>query len=423
MMTDPENTPPGSRFPLLPGVHSRMVDTARLRQHVYTSGPAEGEPVLLVHGNASSARFFETLMAALPQYSIVAPDLRGYGASEALTVDATRGLHDYSDDLDALVTTLGWTRFHVLGWSLGGCIAMQYTIDHPERVRSLVLHATGSPFGYGGSHGPDGTPNYEDVAGSGGGLISPLVTERYVAQDSSADSPFAPRSGLRTLIVKPTFTLEPLREDILVEQMLLMKIGEQYYPGDAVPSPNWPFSGPGLYGSNNALSPKYGNQSALGDLVNGPPILWVRGADDQLVSDMAAADPAALGKLGVIPGWPGDAVCPPQPMLAQIRAVLDRYAANGGAYREHVFTDCGHAPLLEHADEFRTLLQEFIAAHPITAPAATPASASPETPKTPETADISGTPAPVPPAEAISSTTAATPERRSRRGLLGFLRR
>ena len=354
--------PPGSRYPLLPGVRSRMVLTPRLTLHVYESGPEDGEPLVLVHGNASSARFFEELLVALADhYHVFAPDMRGYGASEVKVVDATRGLRDYADDVHALVETLGLGRFDLLGWSLGGNITMQYVLDHPDRVKTLTLHATGSPYGYGGTHGPDGIPNYDDFAGSGGGLISPQVVARYQARDFTADSPFSPRSGLRNIIVKPTFHLAPAREDALVEQMLLMTIGEQYYPGDSVPSPNWPFSGPGLYGSNNALSPKYPNASALGDLGGGPPILWIRGADDQLVADMAAVDPATLGKLGVIPGWPGDAVCPPQPMVAQIRAVLERYATNGGRCQEVVLADCGHAPLLEKPQEFLDHFLRFLA--------------------------------------------------------------
>src|SRR5579863_10448005 len=111
-----QGCPPGSRFPLLPGVRSRMVPTPRLVQHVYESGPADGERLLLIHGNASSARFFEELMAAMPEYTIVAPDLRGYGATELARVDATRGLRDYADDIEALAQTLGWDRFHLLGW-------------------------------------------------------------------------------------------------------------------------------------------------------------------------------------------------------------------------------------------------------------------------------------------------------------------
>lgn len=362
----PSATPNGSRYPLLPGVRAMMVDTDRLRQHIYANdGRAGSERLLMVHGNASSARFFEEFIAALPEYTIIAPDLRGYGASEAKPADARRGLRDFSDDLESLVMALGWDRFHLLGWSLGGNIAMQYAIDHPERDASLTFHATGSPYGYGGSHGDDGAPNFADFAGSGGGLISPAVVERYTAQDFTADSPLSARSALRNLIVKPTFTFSPEREDALVEQMLKMTIGDHFYPGDSVPSANWPFSGPGVWGSNNALSPKYGNLSGLAEMHPQPPILWVRGADDAMVSDTAAVDPAALGKLGVIPGWPGEDVCPPQPMLRQVRATLDRYRANGGSYEERILDDCGHSPLLEKPEEFRALFRRFLGAHPI----------------------------------------------------------
>jgi pimeloyl-ACP methyl ester carboxylesterase len=355
--------PPRSRYPLSPGVRSRVVQTARLATHIYESGPDGGPPLVLVHGNASSARFYEQLMVALPEYHIYAPDLRGYGASESKTVDASRGVRDYADDVHALAETLGLATFHLLGWSLGGCVAMQYVIDHPKRVRALTLHATGSPFGYGGSQGADGRPNYEDFAGSGGGLISAEVVARYQAKDFTADSPVAPRNGLRQFVVKPTSTIMPEWEDALVEQMLMMVIGDEYYPGDTgQQSPNWPYITPGRYGSNNAISPKNCDLSPLADVRGGPPILWVRGVDDQVVSDGALLDPATLGKLGVIPGWPGEEVCPPQPMLAQIRAMLDRYAANGGRYQEVVLDDCGHAPLIEKREEFVATLRPFLGA-------------------------------------------------------------
>lgn len=354
--------PPGSRFALLPGVRSRFVQTSRLTQHIYESGNPGATPIMLIHGNASSARFFEALMASpsMAGYHMVAPDLRGYGASQPAPADARRGLRDFSDDVRALAEALRWNSFHLLGWSLGGNIAMQYVTDHPASALSLTLHATGSPYGFGGTRGPDGQSNFDDAAGSGGGLISPEVVKRYLAKDFGTDSPFSPRNGLRQIIVKPTFTLAPEREDALVEQMLMMVIGNQFYPGDLVASPNWPLFAPGVFGSNNALSPRYPNQSALGDLRDGPPILWVRGADDQLVSDTSAGDPATLGMLGYIPDWPGQDVCPPQPMLAQIRAVLDRYAANGGSYREVVMADCAHSPLIEHAAEFQALFTAFL---------------------------------------------------------------
>lgn len=353
--------PPHSRFALMPGVRSHVVTTARLRHHVYEAGSPGAEPIVLVHGNASSARFYEQLLARLgTTYYAIAPDMRGYGASEAKPLDATRGLRDFSDDLAALVAAIGLTEFHLIGWSLGGNIAMQFTIDHPELVKTLLLEATGSPFGYGCTHGPEGSLNVDDFAGSGAGLINPEIVARFQAKDESADSNFSPRSVMRHLYVKPGFAYDPAWEDALVEQMSMLQIGDQFYPGDSVRSPNWPFKGPGVYGANNALSPKYCRLTDLADLRVKPPILWVHGADDQVVSDHALVDPGALGKMGLIPDWPGDDAYPPQPMLAQIRALLDRYQANGGHYREEILPNCGHSSHIEHPDAFIALLERHI---------------------------------------------------------------
>jgi pimeloyl-ACP methyl ester carboxylesterase len=84
-----------------------------------------------------------------------------------------------------------------------------------------------------------------------------------------------------------------------------------------------------------------------------PPILWIRGADDQIVGDASLFDLGVLGKLGALPGWPGDDIFPPQPMIAQTRAVFERYRQAGGTYREVVFENCGHSPHIEYPTEWR----------------------------------------------------------------------
>src|SRR5919202_6576189 len=105
------------------GVGSEVVATSRLETHVLTSGPEYGVPVLFVHGNASSSRFFDETLAALAslsRYRGLAPDLRGFGDSETKPLDARRGLGDFSDDLHALALTLDLEEFHLVGWSAGG---------------------------------------------------------------------------------------------------------------------------------------------------------------------------------------------------------------------------------------------------------------------------------------------------------------
>ena len=55
-----------STVPTLPGITSQMVPTSRIQVHLLTSGPKEGAPVIFIHGNASSATFWEEIMLKLP---------------------------------------------------------------------------------------------------------------------------------------------------------------------------------------------------------------------------------------------------------------------------------------------------------------------------------------------------------------------
>ena len=77
---------------------------------------------------------------------------------------------------------------------------------------------------------------------------------------------------------------------------------------------------------------------------------WLRATVDQVVSDRSMFDLATLGELGVVPGWPGADVMPPQPMETQLRAVLQRYAGNGGRWREVELDGVAHGIPLEVPD-------------------------------------------------------------------------
>ena len=113
---------------------------------------------------------------------------------------------------------------------------------------------------------------------------------------------------------------------------------------------------------NNAFSGRWCNTSALADLPVKPPVLWLRGDNDQVISDASMFDFGTLGQLGAVPGWPGPDVFPPQPQLAQTRAMLERYRAGGGSVREQVFEGCGHCPPIERSAEVRELLLAHVRA-------------------------------------------------------------
>ncbi len=347
--------------PTLPGVTPKIITTDRIRTRVLLSGPDDGAPVLFLHGNASSATWWEETMVALPPgFRGIAPDQRGFGdADPQKKVDATRGPGDWAADAVALLDHLGLEKAHIAGVSLGGCVVWRMLMDYPERFLTAALVDSGSPFGFGGTKDIAGTPCYDDYAGSGGGLVNAEFIKRLMAQDRSMDSQFSPRLALRTLVVKPPFI--PWREEELLTSMFSAHLGERDTPGDFVRSPNWPYVAPGVWGPANALSPKYmGGVERLYAAKPKVNVLWVRGSHDLAVSDTAASCPGALGSMGVIPNWPGMQVYPPQPMLGQIRAVLDKYAASGGSYKEVVIQDAGHVPFIEKPEAFNAVFHAHI---------------------------------------------------------------
>jgi pimeloyl-ACP methyl ester carboxylesterase len=344
---------------LLPGVRSRTVDTSRLRVHFLEAGPEEGIPVVLIHGNLATGRFYEHVMAGAPErYRFIAPDMRGFGDTERVPIDATRGLRDWADDAHALLRALGVERPpHLAGWSTGGAAIANYAVDRP--AASLTFIDPVSPYGFGGVRA-DGTPCHPDWAGSGGGTGSPEFTQRIAAGDRSADSPFSPRSVMNSSYWSPGHREPAEREEVLVAEVLKSVTGQDGYPGDLTPSDHWPGFAPGTRGILNALSGKYCRWSDIVDLNPKPPVLWTHGTEDIVVADGSAWEMGTLGKLGAVPGWPGEEVFPPQPMVTQIRAVLERYREAGGRVETELFEGSGHGPLFDAADRWRARFFAFL---------------------------------------------------------------
>lgn len=351
-----------STVPTLPGITSKMIDTPRIKMHVLFSEPENGTPVVFIHGNASSAAFWEETMLNLPQrFRGIALDLRGYGDTEDKLIDATRGLMDWADDVLGLMQTLGLNKYHVVGHSLGGMLLFTLIGLDSANILSATLVDPGSPYGFGGTKDVDGAPCHPDFAGSGGGVVNPEFPKLIAAGDRSSSNPQAsPRVVMNSFYWKPPFI--PRREEDLLSSLLTEKIGPDKYPGDFVPSVNWPNVAPGKFGPINASSPKYVGDSVKRfiDAKPKPPILWVRGDSDQIVGDNSLFDLGTLGKLGLVPGWPGDEICPPQPMVSQTRKVLEKYAAQGGLYREVVIAEAGHSPYIEKPAEFMEALLSIL---------------------------------------------------------------
>lgn len=117
-------------------------DGVRIRYVVQGSGP----PVLLVHGMALSAELGWASLGILDslatRYTVIAPDLRGHGASEKPKSPGAYGIH-FVNDLVRLLDHLQMQRAHVVGYSMGSVIALKLLTTHPERVLSAVLAGGG----------------------------------------------------------------------------------------------------------------------------------------------------------------------------------------------------------------------------------------------------------------------------------------
>ncbi|MEL7369671.1 MAG: alpha/beta hydrolase [Myxococcota bacterium] len=113
----------------------------------WTFGDPAGRPLLCLHGFLDHGASFRFMAEHLPDFFVVAPDMRGHGHSDWVGAGGYYHFYDYYDDCRALVAELGWKHFDLLGHSMGGSISTALAALSPEHVTSLVLlEGMGPPF-------------------------------------------------------------------------------------------------------------------------------------------------------------------------------------------------------------------------------------------------------------------------------------
>lgn len=125
------------------------MEAGGLRTAVEVTG--SGPPVVLLHGGIANRSIWRPQVAALRhEYTVVTYDLRGHGETRTIEDCPAAGPAGttrieaypprlYAEDLEALAQSLGLESFSLVGLSLGGLIAQEYALAHPERVRALVI--------------------------------------------------------------------------------------------------------------------------------------------------------------------------------------------------------------------------------------------------------------------------------------------
>jgi pimeloyl-ACP methyl ester carboxylesterase len=126
------------------------VDGGELRVGVWDAAPDESASatvpgdVLVVHGVTSSHLAWPFVVDRLPGVRVIAPDLRGRGASNSISGPA--GMRAHAADLAATLDALGVDRIAVVGHSMGAFVAVVFAHLYPERVSRLVLIDGGMPL-------------------------------------------------------------------------------------------------------------------------------------------------------------------------------------------------------------------------------------------------------------------------------------
>jgi pimeloyl-ACP methyl ester carboxylesterase len=121
------------------GFHNEYTTIRGNRIHYYEGG-GSGAPVVLVHGLGSRAEDWANLMQQLKQagFHVYAIDLLGYGRS-ARPANASYSIPEEAQYIEEFLAQRGLQKVNLVGWSMGGWVAMRVALDQPARIARLVL--------------------------------------------------------------------------------------------------------------------------------------------------------------------------------------------------------------------------------------------------------------------------------------------
>lgn len=149
----------------------------------------EGQPIVLIHGITNSCQSWEPAMERLARdYDVIAPDLPGHGGSDRQRGDHSLGAHACM--MRDLLHVLEVERATIVGHSLGGGIAMQFSYQFPEMLERLVLVSSGGL-------GREVSPLIRGAALPFAEQVLPLLTAKPLVEAGSAVAGLLGRVGLQ----------------------------------------------------------------------------------------------------------------------------------------------------------------------------------------------------------------------------------
>jgi pimeloyl-ACP methyl ester carboxylesterase len=162
-----------------------------------------GEPLLLIMGLSGHHQVWgEPFLAALAaEYDVVAFDHRGIGESDR--AEAEFSITDLADDAAGVIEGIGWTSAHVFGISLGGMVAQQLALRHPELVRTLAIGCS--------------------YAGGRGSTMESPGLPRVLSAMMTHDPDLVARAGFEAN-VSPAYTADPAHFEEFKRNALAVKV-------------------------------------------------------------------------------------------------------------------------------------------------------------------------------------------------------
>jgi proline iminopeptidase len=226
--------------------------------NTYVQG--QGFPILAIHGHPGSGRSLSVFTNHLSKrFQTLAPDLRGYGKSR---FHGNFVMQDHLTDLEALLDRYAITKCLVLGWSLGGILAMELALRMPERITGLILVATAArPYG---NHPP---VTWQDNVYTGIAALLSIINPSWRWNIET----FGKRSLFRYLIQQHTAT------------------AYQYIAQQAVPA-YWQTSAAATRALSTALRSKYNRLTEIENLHC--PSLVLAGAQDRHITVASSLETA-----------------------------------------------------------------------------------------------------------------------------------
>jgi pimeloyl-ACP methyl ester carboxylesterase len=117
-------------------IQSQTINVKGLAIRFLTGG--KGDPLIIIHGGSEgAAAWMKNILVLAKKYTIFVPDMPGFGLSQS--IEGNYCISEMVDFVDSFADIIGLKSFFLMGHSLGGGIALHYTLKYPSKIRKLVL--------------------------------------------------------------------------------------------------------------------------------------------------------------------------------------------------------------------------------------------------------------------------------------------